>query len=398
MSTPQRRQPSAVIDRLLQEPHRFEFFQAVRLLERWFVQDEQLGSDAVLSLRLQFRNSLSLAFPPSEIAGFKVIASNAATIAPASTQDGLPTDAASAEGEDQGEDKGEGTAVGPSLPTSPALPARVNSRSVDRIEMTPAFMGLLGAGGALPIFYTELFAQREAQQRDPAARAFMDIFLHRAVVIFYKAWRKHRLAIEFEADRRNRFLPLVLSLAGVGQKTLRNRLHASEGGVSDDTLAYFAGSLQQRPVSAATIQRVLAQYFEVGVQLEQFVGRWFALPKENQTALGRANAILGSGAVASDRVWQRDLRMRLVIGPMRREKFRRFLPGRPGALALREFLTLLTGVTLEYEVRLVLHADDVEPVRFSETEGPLLGWDSFLVGQAGNRDRADAGYDVHAMA
>ena len=378
-----------MIERLLQEPHRFEFFQAVRLLERWFARDEQLGSDAVLSLRLQFRNSISLAFPASEIAEFKVVAANAP-----GWVDAAAADASTAARAQETASPEEPVASTPGA----SGPSRLDSRAVERIEMTPAFMGLLGAGGALPIFYTELFAQREFHQRDPAARAFMDIFLHRAVVIFYRAWRKHRLAIEFEADRRNRFLPLVLALAGVGQKSLRDRLHAREGGVSDDTLAFFSGSLQQRTVSAATIQRVLAQYFDVKVRLEQFIGRWFALPRENQTSLGGPNAALGRGAIASERVWQRDLRMRLVIGPMRRDKFRRFLPGQPGALALRELLALLTGVTLEYEVRLVLQGIDVKPARFSKAEGPLLGWDSFLVGQPGLQDRADAGYDLLAIA
>ena len=304
MPTPQRRQPTAVIERLLAEPHRFEFFQAVRLLERWFTREEHLPEGAALSVRLQFRNSLSLTFPASEIAEFRVVAA---------------------------EDEGDGTGAalhdeerGPET-LAPGARGRVRSQRIRHIEMTPAFMGLLGAGGALPIFYTELFAQREVYERDSSARAFMDIFQHRAVALFYQAWRKHRLAVQFEVDRRNRFLPLVLAVAGVGQEPLRDRLHAREGGVSDDTLAFFAGALQQRPLSAAMIERVLARYFDVAVRLEQFIGRWFALPTENQTCLGLVNASLGQGAVASERVWQRDLRMRLTIGPMRRDKFRRFL-------------------------------------------------------------------------
>ena len=360
MSTPQRPQPLAVITRLLEEPHRFGFFQAVRLLERWFMQQEQLQSADVLGRRLQFRNSLSLSFPASEIAYFKVVAAQA--------------DSADAEAD------------------------QPQSRDVASVELTPAFMGLLGIGGTLPIFYTEMFAQRELYQRDGAGRAFMDIFLHRAVVLFYQAWRKHRLAVQFESDRRHRFLPLVMSLAGSGHKSLRDRLHARDGGVADDTLAYFSGALQQRPVAASTIQRVLATYFNVQVRLEQFVGRWFTLPADNQTKLGGRNTQLGGGAVSGERVWQRDLRMRLTLGPMRRDKFRRFLPGGPGALALRELLTLMTGVTLEYEIRLALRADEVQGVRLAGGDGPRLGWDGFLITRAPRHDRLDAGYDIHAMA
>jgi type VI secretion system protein ImpH len=387
MPTPQRRQPTAVIERLLQEPHRFEFFQAVRLLERWFARDEQLDGPAVLSSRLQFRNSLSLAFPASEIAEFTAVLAaespSSVPLGPHAAPD-APLDHA--------------TDLSPPRADLAGHAARVDSRTISRVEMTPAFIGLLGAGGALPIFYTELFAQREFHHKDTAARAFMDIFLHRAVVLFYQAWRKHRLAIQYETDRRNRFLPLVLAVAGLGQKALRDRLHPRAGGVSDDTLAYFAGALQQRPVSASTIQRVLAQYFDVAVRLEQFIGRWFALPPDNQTRLGIANAVLGQGAVASERVWQRDLRVRLTLGPMPRAKFRRFLPGGPGELALRELLTLFTGVSLEYEVRLSLQAADVTPATFGDGAHPLLGWDSFLVSEPSTVDRSDAGYDVHAIA
>lgn len=377
MPTPQRPQPLGVIDRLLAEPHRFGFFQAVRLLERWFVQQEGLQPADVLSKRLQFRNSLSLAFPASEIAEFNAIATL--------------REREGGEGDEEGE-----AATGAGQARS--AHAR-HSKDVARVELTPAFMGLLGIGGTLPAFYTELFAQRELYQKDSAGRAFMDIFLHRAVVLFYQAWRKHRLAIQFEADRKNHFLPMLLAVAGVGHASLRDRLHARDGGVSDDTLAFFSGTLQQRPVSAEVLQRVLAQHFNIPVKLEQFVGRWFSLPQDNQTRLGGLNTQLGSGAVVGERIWQRDLRMRLTLGPMPREKFSRFLPGGPGALALRELLTMMTGVTLEYEVRLALRAQDVRGVCLGGSDGGArLGWDGFLATRAANEDRADAGYDIHAIA
>ena len=364
MSTPQRRQPTGVVARLLAEPHRFGFFQAVRVLNRWLSRGAGPRPVGALSSRLRFRNNLSLGFPASEVAEFRVVASTGeASSAPAAESPGLP-----------------------------------QAASVDRIEMTPAFMSLLGTGGALPIFYSEMLAERETYHRDTAARAFLDIFQHRAVSLFYEAWRKARLPVQYEDDARHRFLPLVLSVAGIGQPALRDRLHGEQGGVLDDTLAYFAGLLQQRPVSAATVRQVVSEYFAVPARIEQFVGRWFSLPADSSTALGMANARIGADAVLGERVWQRDLRLRLSIGPMPRAKLRRFLPGGEAALALHELLTMFTGVSLEYEVRLLLHASEVQGVRLDDRPaGGHLGWDSFLVTAPELRDRGDAGYDIYAL-
>jgi type VI secretion system protein ImpH len=358
---------NSVIERLFERPEQFSVFQAVRWLERWMAREEGVGGKEVLSKRIAFRNSLSLAFPPSEMAEFKLLRATEAEGAAATASD---------------------TEVN-AIPT--------HSRQVAQVQITPAFMGLLGAGGALPNFYTELLAQREQATRDDAPRAFLDLFQHRAMVLAYQAWRKHRLHVQFESDRRNRFLPLVLALAGVGQGALRDRMGAAQGGVADDAAAFYAGALQRRTVSAVTLRQVVSHYFEVPVQLDEFVGRWFELPVENQSRLGLANGTLGGGAVMGERVWQRDLRLRLTLGPMPLKKYSRFLPGSPGERALKELLTLMTGVSLEYEVRLRLRAEDVRSTTLGTGLGGRLGWDSYLVTQAQTQDRQDAGYGVHML-
>lgn len=368
MSTPQRRQPLAVIERLFEQPHRFQFFQAVQVLEQWFAHEEGLNRAAVLSLKLQFRNSLSLAFPASEIAEFDTVRSERADV-----DLELPSEATG----------------------QPAAPAGPRAKDIEQVRITPAFMGLLGASGALPHFYTELFVQREVLHRDRAARAFLDIFQHRALVLFYEAWRKHRLAVQYQSDRHNRFTPLVLSLAGLGQRSLRQRL-AADGGVQDESLAFFAGTLQRRPVSPVQLQRMVSEYFRVPVKVEQFVGRWFDLPADGVSLLGQRNGVLGQSAVMGERIWQRDLRLRLAIGPLKRADYQRFLPGGRAARALAQLLTLVSGTTLEYEVRLVLRAADVQGV--SLDGGAALGLNSFLLSGACNDDRADASYEILAAA
>lgn len=393
MPTPQRRHATGVIERLLCEPQQFDFFQAVRLLDRWMGAGSPDGRGLP---RLNFRNSLSLSFAPSAIESLKVHCH------------------ASAE-------SGGSAALVPGQPATPALnamPAPSETVTIPRcaheiasIDMTPAFMGMLGVNGTLPLFYTETLAHRELYQKDHAGRAFMDMFSHRAVSLFYEAWRKHRMPIQFEADRQSRFLPLALSLAGLGQKGLRDRLGAQKGGVADEALAFFAGTLQQRTLSARQLQQVLQDYLKVPARIEQFVGRWYQLPESGRFFLGTANGqsrasstrngVLGRSAVLGERVWQRDLRMRVVLGPLRHGKFRRFLPGEAGAVALKELLTMLSGVGLEYEINLQLQQDDVHGATLDSKRPATafrLGWDTFLQTRSAHKDRADVRYDIHAAA
>jgi type VI secretion system protein ImpH len=108
--------------------------------------------------------------------------------------------------------------------------------------------------------------------------------------------------------------------------------------------------------------------------------------------------MLGAGAMAGVRVWQRDLRLRLVIGPLDRASFDAFLPGGLAARALRSILALFTGVTLEYEVELVLRAAEVREVSLNDgaTIG-RLGWDAYLVDGPQQRDRRDVRYELPAV-
>ncbi|AOD14989.1 type VI secretion system baseplate subunit TssG [Xanthomonas fragariae] len=362
MLTAKRRIDPGVALQLLAEPHRFQFFQAMRILERVF-QRQGVKAGQALPTRVRFHNSLSLAFPATELD----------PVGQAYSQDGerLESDA--------------------------ALAFAIETESLGEVHLTPNFMGLLGTSGALPLHYTETLHERELYQRDRTPRAFLDMFSNRAVALHYAAWKKHRLALQYELDRRERFLPLVLSLLGMGMPGLRDRMVDGGGGVFDQAVAYYAGAIRQRPISAKLLQRVLADYFKVPVELEQFVGAWYKVPAQQATRLGQANATLGSSALAGERVWQRDLRMRLRFGPLQREAFDQFLPGGSAAKALSKWLTLLTGGGLEYEVKLVLRAEDVRGSGVGAALGVRLGWDSYLCSRAQTQPRADTTYGLHTL-
>ncbi|QGZ37666.1 type VI secretion system protein ImpH [Pseudoduganella flava] len=360
MHATKRRFEPAVIERLFAEPYRFQYFQAVRMLELW-LRRRGVPEEGAIANYVRFQNSMSLAFPPSEIEALVAEPRNVA-------------------------------------PTAATLAAALQSTELRYVRLTPAFMGFLGSSGALPAHYTERIAAHALYEKDDGPRAFLDAFSNRSLALFYEAWRKYRLELKYHGAGKDAFLPLLLSLAGTGHESLRRRLSDHGEGVLDESIAYFATAMAHRPASAVQIGRVLAEYFGQPIRVEQFVGCWYDVPDAQQTVLGMGNSVLGGGAMAGARVWQRDLRVRLVIGPLDLAAYESFLPGGRAARALASMVTMFTGVSLEYEVQLVLRAADVHGMTLdAQRTGGRLGWDSFVVAGAQDQDRADVRYAIHAV-
>ena len=358
MFAKKRRFEPAVIERLFREPYRFEYFQAVRVLELWLKRNGMPERGMVANF-LRFQNSTSLRFPASQLEAIQTEPRD------------LERDAA-------------------------ALGTALRSNTLKYVRITPAFMGLLGGTGVLPVHYTERIAEHLFTEKDEGARAFLDTFSNRSLALFYEAWRKYRLALKYQVDGQDNFLSLLLGLAGLGNNSLRQRLlRQQDGAVLDESIGYFAASIRHRPSSAVQLARVLSEYFGHPVAAQQFVGRWYEVPLAQQTVLGGAIGVLGKDAIAGGRVWQRDLRLRLVVGPLDHAGFTAFLPGGLAARALKSLLTMFTGLALEYEVELVLRAADVWPVAIAEHGHPgRLGWDAYLVEGPQVQDRSDVHYDV----
>lgn len=363
MPGPQWQRAPSVAKRLLTEPYRFDFFQAVRVMEQW-LKAQGYSGDQALAEHIRFENSTTLSFPPSDIESLRVQA-------PAHDD--------------------EADAQPPSAEDADAV-------HIQRFYMTPSFMGFLGPNGTLPRHYSERISTHQLYARDSGPRAFLDTYSNRVVALFYSAWKKYRLHLDHETSGYNGFMPLLLALGGIGIDAQRERLDLSEQGIHPPTLAYYTATLRQRPMSGTYLQHILREHFAVPVQVQQFVGNWYHLPASNQTRLGAANATLGSTALCGSRVWQRDLRITVQLGPLRKPQFESFLPGEHAAVALEHFLKMLVGTTLEYEIQPVLHEDDVQPCTLADQRANgRLGLDTFLCTQPQKGHRFDVRYSVNTL-
>jgi type VI secretion system protein ImpH len=240
------------------------------------------------------------------------------------------------------------------------------------------FMGLAGHFGPLPLPYTELILDR-IRQKDTSLRDFLDIFNHRLISLMYRARKKFRLGFEMRQPEHTHFAGYLFSLMGLGTKGLNGRLK-----VEDRAILRYAGLFAQKPHSISGLQTILKDHFKMNIRMQSFVGQWFRLDKLQLTQIGESgqNQILGQSVVLGSKVWDQQSKFQIHIGPLPMARFREFLPiGTKFAeiLSLTEFYA---GHEFDYEVVLTLNASDVPATRLSGDIGiTRLGWNSWLRSQ-----------------
>jgi type VI secretion system protein VasG len=152
--------------------------------------------------------------------------------------------------------------------------------------MTVNFMGLFGPNGPLPLHLTEYARDRQRNARDDTFVRFCDVFHHRMISLFYRAWAVNQPAVSFDRSRTtpdsDRFGIYLASTIGLGDKSLRRR-----DAVPDIAKQHFAGRLVQQTKPPEGLAAIVSDYFGVPVPVEEFVGQWIDIPASDQLRMGR---------------------------------------------------------------------------------------------------------------
>jgi type VI secretion system protein ImpH len=306
-------------EQLVEDACSFEFFQAVTLLQRLQENSQHVGGfSSPEDEAVHFRVNQRLGFPASQIQSLEV--------------------------EDGGQP-----------------------------EMTVNFMGITGPLSVLPHPYCELILER-ARAKDHTMSAFLDIFNHRAISLFYRAWQRSKFQVTYNAGERDHFTHYLLDLVGLGTAGLRNRQD-----VEDEAFLHYVSMMASQLRSAVALEQVIADYFEVAVEIEQFTGGWYGLDKATQCVMNGEESPsleMGAGAVVGDAVWDRQSRVRIRLGPMGIDRYHDFLPGGSAHKSLRAITRFFANQCLEFEVQLVLDRNEVPKVELDlDSKSPArLGW------------------------
>lgn len=337
----------SVSEWLFAEGYRFEFIQALRLLEQLeaSIKHNPLGELAPGHEPFQLKSAVGFNFPPSEVR----------SVSPAATPDAKP-------------------------------------------ELITNFFSLAGSAAPLPDWIAELLIH-QARNRDNGIRDFLDIFHHRLLTLLYRVRLRHRPWLEptltgshntssqtrasNQIRAQNRMSGYVLAFTGLGLPELRNRLS-----IGDEELLPYAGLLWQRPRSMAGLERILAHAFSVQIKSQQMIGLWRRIERDDWTRLGAPlrdrqmftqsrgqNNALGRTTVLGTRTWDSQGRFDIIVGPLRFEQFQSFLPGGVFHKKLTALVRFYAGDLLDCGIRLSIVPAEIPATRLGKSR---LGWTSWL--------------------
>ncbi|MDY0042624.1 MAG: type VI secretion system baseplate subunit TssG [Desulforhabdus sp.] len=257
--------------------------------------------------------------------------------------------------------------------------------------LTVRLLGLLGPNGPLPLHLTEYAQQRLRQHADPTFTRFLDIFHHRMLSLFYRAWANNEPTVSFDRPESDRFADYVGSFAGLGMSTLRQRDE-----MPDLTKLYFCGRLACQARCPDGLQAMTAEYFKLPVRVEEFIGNWLALPQKSVCRLGidRTNGELGRSVILGLQVWDCQHKFRIVLGPLSFEEYESLLPGGSRIGQLVALIRNCTGDELAWDVRLTLKRSEVPAARLGGDH--RLGWTTWLGDRPGKKDADDLVLDAFA--
>ena len=324
MASPDRQTADHLIAELSDNPHAYDFYAAVRLLQSNFRGHERIGYSALPEQDpIRFAQNPALDFASSTI-----------------------------------------EAIRQKDPTRPPV-------------MYNRHFGLFGPHGPLPLCLTEFARDRIHHHGDATFTAFCNIFHHRMTSFFFRAWADAQKTVDFDRTQDEHWSQYVGSLVGLGMDSLHNC-----DSVPDHAKMNYAGRIIQQNRNAEGLAAIVQDFFGINTEVEPFVGRWQKLHERGgqnyscQLGQSPATGSLGSNVVVGTQIWTCQLHFRLRLGPMKLADMERLLPMGSSFKRLRDWVRYYIGDEFTWEAQLVLDKNEVPKTQLGKTG--RLGWTTWL--------------------
>lgn len=247
------------------------------------------------------------------------------------------------------------------------------------------FMGLFGPHGPLPLHLTEYARERLRHHHDPTFARFADVFHHRMISLYYRAWANPRPAVNHDRPELDRFDFYVGAMLGAAGQAFRDR-----DALEDHAKRFYAGLFAAQTKSPSGLRAIISEILATPVRIAEFVGEWMDIQPQDQTRLGVSESVacLGQSALLGAAVWGCQHKFRVVVGPLKLDQYLALLPGGAVLPQLVAIVRNYVGDEFVWDAQLLLETAEVprelalgqpkRPAASCMNGDARLGWSMWL--------------------
>jgi len=231
------------------------------------------------------------------------------------------------------------------------------------------FFGLGGPNGPLPLHLTEYIRERQHNNADDTSKRFLDIFHHRLLSLFYRAWAEARPTVSHDRPDDDYWAVRLAAFSGRGMPGLLD-----QGLIPGPAKLHFSGHLSAQTRYPDGLKAIIEDYFALPVQIEEFVGQWLGLPERSR--LGTSANQLGVDFCLGSHAWDRQHKFRIRLGPLKLDEYMGMLPDGEPFRHLVAWVAEYLGHELDWDLNLILHQPQIPKLQLN---GQLrLGFNTWL--------------------
>ena len=223
------------------------------------------------------------------------------------------------------------------------------------------FLGLYGPNTASPMYIAEMIAQCP-RDTDPL-RDFLDIFNHRILSLYYRAWKKNNLSASLTKDHKDAFSRILFAMIGQDIEA-----PCDDWKVPPERLLRYSTYFSSNSRPACGLENLIADYFELDdVDIIQFSPRRFAPPASaiSRLTVTGEGGCLGESFVLGQTITDVSGQFRVKLGGLTMQQFLSFQPGNTQYEEMEFLVNMYVKHQLGFSLELHLLPNQGGPAKLS---------------------------------
>lgn len=235
-------------------------------------------------------------------------------------------------------------------------------------KLKNSYWGMFGINGALPSHLTEYAIERNYRLKDKTLAEFVDIFHHRFISLFYRAWADAEPTVSHDRPEHDIFKQRISTFSGeinAQQDTFNQNQNVHQ---------YLSGLFSHKNRSSKVLSQLLSETLHLDVSIAEFQGCWYDIEPSEKTLLGSNNAILGMDTIVGGRTYQRSFNFSINIGPIDYTEYIALLNNKQRIKSIIAITQKAVGQEYQFSINVILKAYQSKPSQLGSAQLGINSW------------------------